>query len=56
MQYNLVDEYVLWFHPVVVGRGKRLFDDGIAKTNLKLVETKTTGSGIVVLWYVPERK
>jgi dihydrofolate reductase len=56
MQYNLVDEYELWLHPVVLGGGKRLFDNGIAKTNLKLVDTKTTGSGIVVLRYAAERK
>jgi dihydrofolate reductase len=56
MQHNLVDEYALWIHPVVLGSGKRLFSDGIARTTLKLVETKTTGSGIVMLRYLPDRK
>ena len=56
MQHNLVDEYTLWIHPVMLGSGKRLFSEGIAKTALKLVETKTTGSGIAILRYLPDRK
>lgn len=56
MQHNLVDEYELWVHPVVLGSGKRLFGDMIPKTALRLVDTKTTGSGVVILTYRPERK
>jgi dihydrofolate reductase len=51
---GLIDEYQLWVHPVVVGRGKHLFKDGIDPTLLKLVDTKTFGTGVVVLTY--ERK
>lgn len=53
MRLNLVDEYELWVHPVVLGSGKRLFDGGVPKTPLKLVNTRTTGSGIVILTYQP---
>ncbi len=53
MRMNLVDEYSLWFHPIVLGSGKRLFDQGVPVFNLKLVDTKTTGSGIVILTYRP---
>ena len=53
MQHNLVDEYDLWIHPVVLGSGKRLFGNGLSPINLKLVDTKTTGSGIVILTYRP---
>lgn len=53
MQYDLVDEYSLWFHPIVLGSGKRLFADGITPINLRLVDAKTTGSGIVILTYRP---
>ncbi len=53
MQHNLVDEYELWVHPVVLGSGKHLFGDGIPKTALRLVDTKTTGSGVVILTYRP---
>jgi dihydrofolate reductase len=56
MQADLIDEYRLMIHPVVVGSGKRLFKDGMVATPLKLVETKTLSSGIVVLTYLPNRK
>jgi dihydrofolate reductase len=53
MRHNLIDEYVLWFHPLVLGSGKRLFGDRIPKTDLKLVDTKTTSTGVVILTYQP---
>jgi dihydrofolate reductase len=56
MQHDLVDEYSLWIHPVVLGSGKRLFPEGIDPIKLKLVDTKTTGSGIVILTYRPAEK
>jgi dihydrofolate reductase len=52
MQHGLIDEYRLMVFPVVVGSGKRLFDN-IETTVLRLVETKTFGSGVVVLSYRP---
>lgn len=55
MQHDLIDEYRLMVFPVVVGSGKRLFGDGTVKT-LELVETKTFGSGVVVLTYQPAGK
>ncbi len=56
MQRDLVDEYSLWIHPVVLGSGKRLFAAGIDPMKLKLINTKTTASGIVILTYQPDRK
>lgn len=53
MVQGLIDEYRLMLFPVVVGRGKRLFDDASDTTALKLTETKTFGSGVVVLTYGP---
>ncbi len=55
MRDNLVDEYNLWIHPIVLGSGKRLFGDDVGPLNLKLINTKTTGMGIVVLTYRPAR-
>ncbi len=51
MQHNLVDEYRLWVHPIVLGSGKRLFREGVPATTLRLVDTKTTSSGLVILTY-----
>jgi dihydrofolate reductase len=53
MQHNLVDEFHFWLYPVAVGSGQRLFD-GIDTTHLKLVDTTTFSSGIVVLTYAPK--
>lgn len=47
--HGLIDEYRLMIHPVVVGRGKRLFADGIDATTLHLAETTPLPSGVVVL-------
>ena len=56
MQHDLVDEYRLMVHPVVVGGGKRLFRDGSDMRVLRLVETKAFSSGVVILSYEPARK
>jgi dihydrofolate reductase len=56
MQHDLIDEYRLMVHPVVVGNGKRLFRDGSDTTVLRLVETKTFSTGVVVLFYQPAGK
>jgi dihydrofolate reductase len=53
MQHGLVDEYRLMVFPIVVGSGKRLFEDGSGMTVLKLAESKTFDSGVVVLTYEP---
>ena len=48
---DLVDELRLMVFPVVLGSGKRLFRDGTSSTALRLVDTKTFDSGVVVLTY-----
>ena len=53
MQHGLIDEYRIMVHPLVLGNGRRLFKDGIPTTALRLVETKSFGSGVVVLTYQP---
>jgi len=55
MQYNLIDEYRLMVFPIIVGSGKRLFQDANEKKSLRLIETKTFSSGVVVLSYQPDR-
>jgi dihydrofolate reductase len=51
MRRNLVDEYVLLIHPLVLGSGRRLFADGGAFAALRLVGTKTTTTGVVIATY-----
>jgi dihydrofolate reductase len=54
MQHGLVDRYRLLVYPVVVGKGKRLFEEGIPAT-LKLLESQSFSSGVVALVYEPDR-
>ena len=49
---GLVDEYVLYVHPLVLGKGARLFPDG-SREELELVDTKTYARGVVALRYRP---
>jgi dihydrofolate reductase len=46
---GLIDVYRFMVHPVILGRGKRLFTEDTAKQELKLIDTKRFGKGIVVL-------
>ncbi|HEV2013189.1 MAG TPA: dihydrofolate reductase family protein [Candidatus Dormibacteraeota bacterium] len=52
MRRNLVDEYVLLIHPLVLGTGRRLFTDG-GSFALRLVNTKMTTTGVVIATYQP---
>jgi dihydrofolate reductase len=53
---GLIDEYQLLVHPVILGGGKPLFQDIKDQMKLKLVNTKTHPSGVVVLSYQPREK
>ncbi len=53
MQHDLIDEYRLMVFPIVVGSGKRLFDEGGDTKPLQLVGTQTFDSGAIVLTYAP---
>ena len=53
--HDLIDEYRLMVHPVVVGRGRHLVRDIAQTKTLKLTDTKTLTSGVVVLSYEPAR-
>jgi dihydrofolate reductase len=50
---ELVDEYHIWIFPVVLGEGKRLFENRVPPCGLTLVETRSTPSGVLVNTYHP---
>jgi dihydrofolate reductase len=53
MRRDLVDEFVLVIHPLVLGTGRRMFPDGGAPASLSLVDTRTTTTGVIVATYRP---
>jgi dihydrofolate reductase len=54
--HDLVDEYRLMLFPIVLGRGKRLFGDGIQPASLRLVDSRRVGpDGVMLLTYAPAR-
>jgi dihydrofolate reductase len=52
---DLVDGYRLMIHPLVLGTGKRLFRDGTPLTRFRLVDSKPTTTGVLILTYEPHR-
>ena len=53
LQDGLLDELRLMVHPVAVGSGKRLFEDGGDRKALELMNSKIFGTGVVYLTYRP---
>lgn len=53
MRANLIDDYVLLIHPLILGSGRKLFPDGSAFATLNLRDTKTTRKGVVIATYQP---
>lgn len=51
LTHDLVDELLLFIHPLVLGRGRRLFGDDGAVRTLELVESKPTTTGVIIATY-----
>ena len=51
LKENLLDEFKLMVHPVLVGKGKRLFTEDVDLKRLQLVDSKVTGTGVVIVTY-----
>jgi len=56
LKHNLIDEYQICVHPVILGKGLTLFKDIEESVNLKLLKTKTFTCGAVVFYYEPTAK
>jgi dihydrofolate reductase len=53
MRHGLVDVYVLLIHPLLLGRGRRLFGDDSRRSALRLVNSVTTTTGVMIATYRP---
>ena len=53
LRSNLVDEFRLWVFPVVIGSGRRLFAEGTVPTGLRLADSTTSTTGVVMGTYLP---
>jgi dihydrofolate reductase len=56
MEHDLVDEFRLMIFPVILGSGRRLFPETPTKTTLRLVDSRSFNSGVVVHTYHPGAK
>jgi dihydrofolate reductase len=55
MEHDLVDQYDLMIYGLVLGSGKRLFREGIPTTPLRLVDSQTSKTGVLIVSYEPQR-
>jgi dihydrofolate reductase len=53
IEKGLVDEFRLAIHPIVIGKGKRLFRDESVRGKLRLTDSRTSSTGVLLLTYVP---
>jgi dihydrofolate reductase len=54
MAADLIDEYLLMIAPLVLGTGRRLFGGG-AQASLRLADSSTTSTGVLIATYEPAR-
>lgn len=51
--HDLIDEYRLFYFPVHLGSGKKLFPDGAKAATLRLISSSTTSTGVIIASYEP---
>jgi dihydrofolate reductase len=54
IEHDLVDEYRLFYYPVHLGSGKKLFRDGARPAALRLLQATATGTGVIIASYAPD--
>lgn len=55
LEHDLIDEYRILLHPVLLGKGRSFLEDGAGPANLDLVDTTVIASGVAILTYQPTR-
>jgi dihydrofolate reductase len=53
LEYNLIDQMLLWIYPLTLGTGKRLFAEGTRPEHFKVVDSQITPTGIIIARYEP---
>jgi dihydrofolate reductase len=56
MRRDLIDEYLLFIHPLVLGAGRRLFADGGPPASLRLVDSTVSTTGVLIATYEPKQR
>jgi dihydrofolate reductase len=51
LEHGLIDEFRLWIFPLVLGKGKRLFDGGTAPAGLELASSEVSSTGVIMATY-----
>jgi dihydrofolate reductase len=51
LEQGLIDEFRLWIFPLVLGKGKRLFDGGAVPAGLEVVSSQTSSTGVIMATY-----
>lgn len=51
LAHNLVDEFIMMIHPIILGKGKRLFNDEASATSFQLIESVTSSKGVIFAKY-----
>jgi dihydrofolate reductase len=55
LAHDLIDEFLLMIHPIVLGSGRRLFPHGVPPTELTLVDARTSPTGVLIATYRTDR-
>jgi dihydrofolate reductase len=55
LKHDLIDEYRIWVHPVVLGKGRTFLEEGVKRMALDLVDTTVISRGVAVLTYLSKR-
>jgi len=53
LKHNLIDRMHVWIYPITLGAGKRLFVEGTEAQSFKLVDSKTSATGVILATYEP---